>query len=193
MWRYSGMLKSQEIVVKSEWTTSWLRCATFVKTTQDTAGPVLEGGTERWWLEMGMGGLVWSIDGKSSKDKNQYLQGGWKFPQLPNRLSGGVWLLLLPAVFYSGCPFISCQNPSFNVLTPELFIIQIENRGNRQGVNHTRLGIRRPPHMVVQPTSHHVTFLYRTSLAPLCMWVSVCSCVPVAYWCIGVPVTAAVT
>lgn len=48
---------------------------------------------------------------ESSKGKNQYLLGGWKFPQLPSWLSAGVWLLFLPAVFYSGCPLSPARIP----------------------------------------------------------------------------------
>lgn len=110
------MHKSLEIVVMSEWTTSRLWCATFLKPRRTLlrAVPERRGGFgvhREVLLRAGDGGLVWSIDGKSSKDKNQYLQAGWKFPQLPSWLSGGVWLLFFSAVFYSGCPLSLARIP----------------------------------------------------------------------------------
>lgn len=59
-----------EIVVKSERITSWLWCATFINPHRTLAAQCQSGGTARWWL--GMGALVWSINGKSSRDTNQY-------------------------------------------------------------------------------------------------------------------------
>lgn len=68
-----------EIVVKSEWITSWLWCAAFINSHRTLAAQCQSGGTARWWL--GMGALVWSIDGKSSRDRNQYFQGQMKIPR----------------------------------------------------------------------------------------------------------------
>lgn len=68
-----------EIVVKSEWITSWLWCATFINSHRTLAAQCQSGGMARW--QLGMGALVWSIDGKSSRDTNQYFQGQMKIPR----------------------------------------------------------------------------------------------------------------
>lgn len=68
-----------EIVVKTEWITSWLWCATFINSHRTLATRCQSGGMMRWRL--GMGALVWSINGKSSRDTNQYFQGQLKIPR----------------------------------------------------------------------------------------------------------------
>lgn len=99
------------------------------------------------------GVLVWSIDGKSSKRQKSIFAGWMKIPLASKTLVWRSLAAFLPRCFLLWVPFISCQNPSFTVLILELFIIQIENRGNHQGVNHMRLGIWHPPHGCA-PTSH---------------------------------------
>lgn len=148
----------------------------FYKTTQDTAGPVPEGGIVRRWWWMEMGGLVWSIDGKSSKDKNQYLQGGWKFPQLPSPVVWRSLAAFLPCCFLLWVPFISCQNPSFTVLTPDSLSYRLKTEGivKKWIPCDWEFGIH---HMIVH-LFHSLScdLFYCTSLVPLCMWVSVCVC-----------------
>lgn len=68
-----------EIVIKSEWITSWLWCATFINSHRTLAAQCQGGGMARWRL--GIGALVWSIDGKSSRDTNQYFQGQIEIPR----------------------------------------------------------------------------------------------------------------
>lgn len=71
-------------------------------------------------------------------------------------------------------PFISSQNPPFAVLFQALFIIEIENGGT--GVGCVQLGIWQQRVLVDLHLSRCSSLLSRTSLAPLCVWVSVCVC-----------------
>lgn len=159
----NALQKSLEIVVKSVWITSWLWCATFIKTTQDTGGPVPEGGHGEVAVVVvaGDGGLVWSTVERSSEDKNQYLQGWMKIPSASKL---GVWRSLavfLLCYFLPWVPFISCQNPSFTVLILQLFIIKIENGGNHPRMDRMQLGMWHAAHdCAPSPFSELYPFLF---------------------------------
>lgn len=171
---YSRMPKSREIVVKSEWTTSWLWCATFIKPPRTLPALCQSGGARR-----GYGGWGWGFSLKhwwKEQQRQKSIFAGWM--KIPSASKLVVWRSL--AAFFLCCfllwvPFISCQNSSFTVLTLELFIIQIENWGSHPGVDHIQLRIWH--HMVVH-LLHTLScnLFYCTSLVPLCMWVSVCVC-----------------
>lgn len=132
--------------LKSEWTTLWLWCAIagfirpFTGVGHEEVELVGSVSPKRWWKE---------------QQRQKSIFAGWRKSPSASKLV--VWRSLaafLPCCFLLWVPFISCQNPSFTVLTLELFIIQIENRGNRQGVNRMRLGIWHPP-CGFAPTSHY--------------------------------------
>lgn len=143
----------------------------FHKPTQDTGSPVPEGGgTAR--VRLGMGVLVWSIDGKSSRDTNQYFQGQMKIPRASKLVVSRSWAVSLSCHFPPQVPFISSRNPPIAALFLGLFIIEIENGG--AGVGCVQLGIWQQPMIVRWLLSRCSSPLFCTSLAPLCVWGSVC-------------------
>lgn len=150
-----------------------LVCYFYKKPTQYTTGPVPKRGMVRCLVVVGDRGLFWSIDGKSSKDKNQYLQGWMEIPSASRLVVSRSLAAFLLCCFQPWVPFISCQNPSFTALILELFIIKTENRGNHPGAVGN-FGIH---HMIVH-LLHTLScnLFFCTSLVPLYMWVSVCVC-----------------
>lgn len=132
--------------------------------------------------------VVWSIDGKKQQRQKSIFAGWMKIPSASKPVVWRSLAAILPCCFLLWVPFISCQNPSFTVLTLELFIIQIENRGNRQGVNHMRLGTGHPA-----PISHSELWPFLLYLISTIVHSGFGMCMLLDYWCIGVPVSAAVT
>jgi len=111
------------------------------KTTQDTAGPVPTVGAR--WLGDWKGGRGFdALMERAAQTNNQYLQGGWKFPQLPKWLSGGVWL------------FSTALPSSHSMRSPRRFLsYRLKRRESSRTESHA-VGNPHPP----PPPTHQVTF-----------------------------------
>lgn len=155
--------------VKNERTTTWLWCATFMKPRRAPAALCQRGAHGGGECAGASWGRVWSIDGKSREDKNQYLQGGWIFPWLLKRI---VWRSLdafsFPVVLHSGCSLSLARIP-YSVWSSLPYRLK---KRNRWGVSHIWLGI----HCVVVRLHRTLRcdLFHWTSLVPLCMWVWLC-------------------
>lgn len=110
--------------------------------------------------------------GRVAETQINIFKGRWKYPELPNWLSQEVGPSLFPAISPPQVPFISSRNPPFAVLFQGLFIIEIENGGT--GVACVQLGIWQQPIIVHLLLFRCSSLLFCTSLAPLCVWGSVC-------------------
>lgn len=109
-----------EIVVKSEWITSWLWCATFINPHRTLAAQCQRGGMAR--VRLGMGALVWSIDGKSSRDTNQYFQGQMKIPRASKLVVSRSWAVSLSCHFPTpGALYFFQESPIRSAVSGSLY------------------------------------------------------------------------